>query len=519
MPYQNRKSTYSSFILIFVLIKVLLNLLAIAHFGFHRDELLHLVLADHLDWGYKEVPPFIALLAKLSNVLFGTSVFAARVFPTIAAGFIVWLTGLITVEFGGKKFAIALACMALIFSPAFAASDYLFQPVVFDQLWWVLAVWLLTRYANTLAPKYLYFLGIAVGMGMLTKYSMAFFTFSLLFGLLISKQRNLLLTKHIFGAVLVAVIIFLPNIVWQFHHHLPVFTHMKTLQKQQLDYNKPSDFIKQSFLVNGVALIVWVAGFVFLLFSIRLHKFQFIAIAFVLIFSFLLLMNGKDYYLFGAYPMLFAAGGFAFDRLLKTSGYALRGVTIALVTLPNLVLFPMLLPVLPINQTLAVFKFAHKNMPFTDFAVTWEDHKVHATTQDYADMFGWDTMTALVDSAWNQLTPEQQKHTQIYADNYGDAGAVHHFGKQYHLPDVISLNSSFTLWAPDKLNGDYIIYVDDDGGGNVKSFASALESYRKIGEVTDTLARERGTAVFLLVHPKAGLTDRYSKELARKRLQ
>ena len=519
MPYKNRKSTYSSFILIFVLIKVLLNALAISHFGFHRDELLHLVLADHLDWGYKEVPPFIALLAKLSNVFFGTSVFAARIFPTIAGGLIVWLTGQITVEFGGKKFAIALACMALIFSPAFAASDYLFQPVVFDQLWWVLAVWLLTKYSNTLAPKYLYFLGIVVGLGMLTKYTMAFFAFSLLVGILISKQRKMLLHKHILGAILVAILIFLPNIIWQFQHHLPVFTHMKTLQKEQLDYNTPSDFIKQSFLVNGIAVMVWLAGFVFLLFSIRLHKFQFIAIAFVLIFTFLLVMHGKDYYLFGAYPMLFAAGGFAFDRLLKASGLMLRGFTIALFTLPNLILFPLVLPVFPINQTLTAFKIAHKNVPFLDFIVTWEDHQVHATTQDYADMFGWDTMTDLVNKAWKELTPEQQKHTQIYADNYGDAGAVHHFGKQYHLPDVISLNSSFTLWAPDNLDGDYIIYVDDQGGGNIKSFASALESYRKIGEVTDTLAREKGTAVFLLVHPKAGLTDRYSKELAWKRLQ
>src|ERR1700761_59277 len=159
MPYQNRRSSYSTFILIFVAIKVGLNLLAISHFGFHRDELLHLVLADHLDWGYKEVPPFIALLAKISSLLFGNSVFAARIFPTICSGLLVWFTGLITVELGGKKFAITLACLALIFSPAFAASGYLFQPVIFDQLWWVFAVWLLAKYCNTSSVKYLYLLG------------------------------------------------------------------------------------------------------------------------------------------------------------------------------------------------------------------------------------------------------------------------------------------------------------------------------------------------------------------------
>ncbi|MFI5136192.1 MAG: glycosyltransferase family 39 protein [Sphingobacteriales bacterium] len=519
MPYQNRRSTYASFILLFVLIKIGLNLLAMPHFGFHRDEFLHLVLADHLDWGYKEVPPFIALLAKITISVFGNSVFAARIFPTICSGLIIWFTGLITVELGGKKFAISLACLALIFSPAFAASGYLFQPVVFDQLWWVMAVWLLTKYSNTSSIKYLYWLGVVVGLGMLTKYSMSFFAFSLLFGLAISKQRKMLLNRHIIGAAIIAIIIFLPNLVWQINHHLPVITHMRNLRKYQLDYIKPSDFIKQELMVNGLALLVWLTGFIFLLFSTRLHKFQFIAIAFVLIFTFLLVMNGKSYYLFGAFPMLFAAGGFGFERWLKASGNALRAVVIMIFTLPNLILFPMVLPILPLNQTLAFFRFARQNLSFSKFIVTWEDQKVHQTTQDYADMLGWDEMTAKVAKAYQSLTPEQQKHTQIFADNYGEAGAIHLLGKQYHLPEVISLNSSFTLWAPDNLNGQYIIYVDDQGGGNIDTFKSCLESYRKVGEVENPLAREKGTAVFILVHPGPALNDRYRKELAVKRLE
>ncbi|WP_295795036.1 glycosyltransferase family 39 protein [Mucilaginibacter sp.] len=519
MPYQNRRSSYAFFILIFVAIKLGLNLLAIAHFGFHRDEFLHLVLADHLDWGYKEVPPFIAILAKISSVIFGDSVFAARIFPTIASGFIVWFTGLITVELGGRKFAIALACLALIFAPAFAASGYLFQPVVFDQLWWVMAVWLLTKYCNTSAVKYLYFLGLVVGVGLLTKYTMAFFTFALIIGLVFSKNRKLLLNRHMIGAALLALLIFLPNLIWQIQHHLPVITHMHNLREQQLDFIKPSDFIMQELTVNGIALFVWLTGFVFLLFSFRLHKFQFLAIAFVLIFTFLLVMNGKNYYLFGAFPMLFAAGGFGFERWLKTSGPALRGFVIAVFTIPNLLLFPLVLPVLPLNKTLAAFRIAHDKLSFLSFATRWEDHKQHATTQDYGDMMGWDEITANVVKAWNSLTPEQQKHTQIYADNYGEAGAVHHFGKQYNLPDVISLNSSFTLWAPDSLNAQYIIYVDDQGGGNIKTFAQHLESYHKVGEVTNPLAVEKGTGIFILVHPGPQLNERYSKELARKRLE
>ncbi|RYY33951.1 MAG: glycosyltransferase family 39 protein, partial [Sphingobacteriaceae bacterium] len=184
MLYRNKRSAYSNFILIFVAVKVILNLLAISNYGFHRDELLHLALGDHLDWGYKEVPPFIGFLAKISLSFFGDSVFASRILTTIASGIIVWLTGQITIELGGKKFAIALACLSMIFSPAFAASGYLFQPVVFDQLWWVLTVWLVIRYVNTTSVVYLYATGAVVGLGMLTKYTMAFFTLSLIIGIL-----------------------------------------------------------------------------------------------------------------------------------------------------------------------------------------------------------------------------------------------------------------------------------------------------------------------------------------------
>lgn len=517
--YKNNRSKYSSFILIFVAIKIGLNLLAIAHFGFHRDELLHLALGDHLDWGYKEVPPFIALLAKVTTAVFGDSVFAARIFSTLCSGLIIWFTGQIVVELGGRRFAIALACLALIFSPAFAASGYLFQPVVFDQLWWVLAVYLLTRYINTSAPKYIYLLGAVIGFGLLTKYTMVFFAIALILGLLFTKQRRLLWTRHILIAFGIALVLFLPNLIWQFTHHLPVITHMKALRSQQLDYIKPSDFIKQQLVVNGISLFVWLIGFGFILFSPRLRKFQFMGFAYILIFIFLLKMDGKNYYIFGAYPMLFAAGGFGFERWLKARAYIPRALVIILLVVPNLLLFPLVLPIFSLNQTLSVFRFTGKNLPFLRFANTWEDHKLHPLTQDYADMFGWDEMTDKVAKAYNNLTPEQQRHTQIYADNYGEAGAIHHYGKKYNLPEVVSLNSSFTLWAPDNLNANYIIYVDDDGGENVKSFASWLESYTKVGEVENKYAREKGTVIFLLVNPKPQLNERYTKELAKKRLE
>ncbi|MDB5159340.1 MAG: hypothetical protein JWR50_4047 [Mucilaginibacter sp.] len=519
MSYKNRKSSYTNFILIFVFIKVGLNVLAISNFGFHRDELLHLALGDHLDWGYKEVPPFIAIVARLTGVLFGDSVFAARIFTTICSGLIVWLTGKITVELGGKNFAIALACLAVIFSPAFIASGYLFQPVVFDQLWWVLAVWLLLRYVNTQAIKYLYFIGLTVGIGILTKYTMLFFAGALILGLLISKQRRLLWNRHILGAMAVTLLVVLPNVIWQFEHHWPVFTHMATLKKEQLEYVKPIDFIAQQIMSNGVALFVWIVGFFFLIFSFKLRKYQSLAFAYVLIFIFLLQMNGKSYYLFGAYPMLFAAGGYGFERWIKTNT-ALRGAVLAIFTLPNLIVFPTVLPILPLKPTLSFFDFINNHTHFINFITVWEDHKHHATTQDFGDMFGWKELTEKVAHTYQSLTPEQQRHTVIYADNYGLAGALHHFGKQYNLPEPVSLNSSFALWAPDKIDAQYIIYVNATRYWDASEvFKPMVENCVKVDSITNPYAVEKGTAILLLTHPKQAFFNRYQTRLAQTRLE
>ncbi|WP_461452812.1 glycosyltransferase family 39 protein [Mucilaginibacter sp.] len=517
--YLNRRSTYTVFIMVFVAIKVLLNLLAMSHFGFHRDELLHLALGDHLAWGYKEVPPVVAVIAKLSSTLFGNSVFSTRIFCTIFAGLIVWFTGLITVELGGKKFAVALACLGIILAPAFVASEYLLQPVIFDQFWWVLTVYLIVKYINSSSVKYIYFIGIAIGLGLLTKYTMGFFSFALLIGLLFTKQRRLLANKHVIGAVLIALLIFLPNMIWQFTHHLPVITHMSNLQRTQLNYIKPSDFITQQLLVNGSFILLWLTGFFFLIFSFKLRKYQFLAFAYVAIFLFLMEMSGKVYYIFGAYPMLFAAGGFGIERWIKNNKYQLRTLAFVILTIPCLPIFPMLLPILPLNQTLSFFQFNRKYNSALDFVVTWEDQKKHPTTQDYADMLGWDELAKKVADTYHSLTPDQQKHTIIWADNYGEAGAIHYYRKLYGLPDVYSLDSSFTLWTPPSLpNIDYIIYVDNDDNVT-RRLAPYLQSYKKIGEVANPLAREKGTAVYLLIKPNSMFTYIYQHERAKKLLE
>lgn len=514
MPYRNRKSTYGNFILIFVGIKVLFNLLAISHFGFHRDELLHLALGDHLDWGYKEVPPFIAFLAYLVNHVLGNTLVATRVFPTLFAGLMVWFTGKLVVEFGGRRLAITIACLTLIFSPAFAASEYLFQPVIFDQFWWLLVVYLLARYFNTKNTINLYIMGVTVGLGLLTKYTMGFFIVALILGLLISKQRSILKTKPFFISVLIALTIFLPNAVWQFTHHLPVLTHMGMLQDQQLKYLKSSDFIVQQFLVHGVGIIVWIIGLFSFFTSYRLRRFMFLGVAYLLLFAFYIKMNGKHYYLFPAYPMLFAGGGYMIENWIKKTWTILRVSIIALLVIPNLILFPLVLPFLTIDQTIGYIKSVISKVPGLGFITTWEDGKKHPLTQDYADMLSWEEMVSKTAEIFHRLTPEEQNQTVIIADNYGEGGAFAHFGTAYGLPQIVCLNSSFALWAPASIAPKNIIYISDDG--DVSDLKPISKSVETAGEISNPLAREYGTKLFLLKGIQPDITQIYKQSLKQK---
>ena len=152
-----------------------------------------------------------------------------------------------------------------------------------------------------------------------------------------------------------------------------------------------------------------------------------------------------------------------------------------------------------------------------NFAATWEDHRLHPTTQDYGDMLGWDELSKKVADTYNSLTPEQQKHTIIVADNYGEAGAIHHYGKQYNLPEIISLDSSFGLWAPADL-GDtqYVIFIDDNDGKNAEKIGTVMGSTKKTGAITNPLAREVGTGVYLFAHPKPIFNTFYKKEYIRR---
>lgn len=501
---RNRKE--ARLIVFFGTLKFLICLVFINNYGFQRDEFLHIALAQHLSWGYLEVPPFIAAVSWISTHLFGDSVVAARIIPSLFGALTVYLAGLMVLAMGGKRFAISVACLGILLSPAFLASGYLLQPVVFDQFFWALAAFLLIQYIKTRKTSYLYWMGAIAGLGMLNKYTMLLYAASLLIGILVSSQRKALLTAHLAGAVTLGLLVFLPNLLWQVQHNFPLLKHLNELNKTQLEHIHPLDFIKGQLFIHLTGVLIWLPGFIYLFFSRIRSRYIFISFAFVTVVVLLAVLHGKVYYSFGAFPALFAAGGLAWQRAMTRLSARFQYLILAVVLAPCIAFAPVVAPILKLDDTLHFFEFTKERLGFT-LLTTWEDRNVHPITQDYADMLGWEEMTALVNTAWSGLNAAERMQTSIVAANYGQAGAVDHLGKRYRLPRVVSLSSSYVLWSPSTIKYQTLIVVDDEPEDLVALYGSAV----KIGEVRNSLAREKGTAVWLLKSPKVNVNDVYRK--------
>lgn len=506
MSFYKRITKEIQLVFFFSILKLVLHLVSNSNFGFHRDELLYMAMSEHIDWGYKEVPPFIAGISWFSYAFLGDSVFAMRVLPSIASALIVFLTGLFVISMNGRRFSVIVACSAMVISPSFLASGYLLQPVVFDQLFWVISAYLLLKHIQTRRTNYIYLLGLTVGLGLLTKYTMAFFIFSLLLAVIISPQRRILLNKAWIISFFIAFIIFLPNLIWQITHDLPVIAHMKELRATQLDHIDPLKFITQLLITHASASVIWLSGLIYLFFTNSNKRYIFIAYSFILVAIILLVLNGKVYYSFGAFPMLFAAGGICLQKVLGSILAPFRYAAVALLLAPSLLLVPTVIPILPFTSTLRFFEFTTESG--LEFPVKWEDQRTHATTQDYADMLGWEEIAKHAKTAYQRIPKTERSKTTLIAGNYGLAGAIQHYANKYDLPKPVSLSSSFVLWSPDTIETKYIIMIDDD----IDDMAGAFATKINIGKVENPYAREKDTGIYLLSEPLADINNYYKTE-------
>jgi len=472
-----------------------------------RDEFLYLAEGHHLAFGFMEVPPMLSVFAWLTNML-GGGMFWIKLWPSLfgAATFVV--AGKIIQSLGGKSFALFLLFLSFM-SGAYLRVFFLFQPNPPEIFFWTMIAYSFIRFIQTEKNKWLYLFGISAGLGMLSKYSVAFLTISVLAGLLFTRYRKIFSNKHFWYASVLGLIIFLPNILWQFNHHLPVIYHMQQLHDQQLQYVSLSGFLIDQLLMNLSCVFVWLAGLWFVSFNQGGKNYRFLAFAYLFTILLLLALQGKNYYALGLYPPLLAFGAYRLEQLTQLRFRIWRYVMVFFAVAMAVLMIPVMLPVSP-PAKLARY---YKNIGMEKFGVLkWEDQRNHPLPQDFADMLGWEEMAQKMSKAYETLDSNEKKHTILFCDNYGQAGAVSFYAKKYHLPQAYSDNASFLYWMPDTMHIENLLLLTDDKQEMQHPFIKDFSKATLSDSVTNIYAREQGSLIILL----KGANEDFNKMFKQK---
>jgi hypothetical protein len=493
----------------FILLKFALQY-AVVHpdFELHRDEFLHLDQADHLAWGYLSVPPVTSWMSVMIRWL-GNAEFWVRFFPALIGAVTLWVVWDLVKRLGGNLYAQSLAAVAIL-SSAMIRLNILFQPNSLDILCWTLVFYTLVGFFKTKNPKWLYFLGASFALGFLNKYNIVFLAMGLFPALLVTPSRSIFQNRHLYFALLMAVALVAPNLVWQYQNGFPVMTHMQLLSKYQLVNISRTGFLMEQLLFFYPALFIWVTGMVGLLLAKRFGPYRFIFWTFLFTLGIFTYFQAKAYYAIGLYPILLGFGSVLISRFAET-GWKRKLKPIFLILPPAL-----FLPALPLIHPFYSPDRILENPPAYSLLGLnrWEDGKEHPIPQDFADMVAWTELAHLVDSAY-QMMPKEGR-TMIICSNYGQAGAINFYSKIPEL-EALTMNADYLYWFDLEKKVDNLILVWEKDEQITDRELGFFEEYHEMGKVTHPLAREIGSTVHFLRGAKADINSILKQEVAEEK--
>ncbi|MFY9801544.1 MAG: glycosyltransferase family 39 protein [Candidatus Acidiferrales bacterium] len=498
MRQSNHNSTY--LLLALALGKLLIQFAGINHYGFFRDELYYMACGQHLAWGYVDQPPLIALIAWIVRHSAGYTLFALRLRCAITGAAVVYLTGRVARDLGGGLFAQFLAATAILLAPAYLAFDSFFSMNAFEPLFWLLCAWLVILIVKGASPKLWLLFGIVAGLGLENKHSMLVFGFALVVGLLVSGQAHLFRSKWIWIGAAIAFAIFLPNLLWEARHGWPQIQVVRNAQEFKNIQISPAEFLfEQVLFLQPLALPVWLAGLIWYFASPAGKRFRFLGWAYLVVMAIFIALDGKSYYTLPVYPVLMAAGGVALEKLFAAPKRRWLAVAYpAVLVIVGILTIPFGVPVLPVDMFL---KYSQM-FPYSRDVKTERDSTT-TLPQLYADMFGWENMAQQISLVYHHLPQAEQSGCAILAGNYGEAGAIDHYGPSLGLPKAISGHNSYYYWGPRDYTGSCVILF----GERADQYKEYFGESNLVATITDPHAAvaEQNVHVYLCRKPSAPL--------------
>lgn len=471
----------TALVLSLALVKLLLHLLTNGEYGFHRDEFYYIAGGLRPDWGYVDHPPITPLLAGMAYSLFGTSISGLRLLPAVAGASIVFFAGVMARQMGGGRTAQGLAAFAVLVSPLYLLTNTLFQTVTFDQLAWVVCSLLLLRLINEDRPQFWVWIGLVIGIGLQTKYTILLWALGLVVAVILTDRRSHLQTVWPWLGGLIALTLFLPNLIWQVAHGWPSLEFIANNSANAQDESSLLlFFLLQLPLVGPFSFPLLLAG-LYYCFSSPGARYRAVGWIYVIIMILLAVVGGKPYYSGPLYPVMLAAGAVAVEHYVRrTERWYLQKACFAVVAL-NLLLAPLTLPVVP--------------------KPLFSQMQDYYPSNDFAEMFGWQELTQSVARAYRSLPPEEQAQTIILASSYGAAGALELHGPRFGLPGfaegkVFSGHNSYYFWGPPDQEVDSVIAV----GFREEALKESCAAVKEAGVVTnrfDIRNEEAGRPIYL----------------------
>lgn len=392
-------------------------------YGFHQDELQFLNDGRHLQWGFTAYPPLTSLCARVAVALFGVSPQALRLPSAIVNALSLVLTGLMARELGGRRFAQAVALffalpLALIFSSVLKYTS-------FDLFSWCIVMFFTARYLRTGDGRWWIGAGVGVGIGVLSKYSIAFPVAGLLAAIaFMPSQRHALRSRWFWCGVLTAAVIAAPNLIWLARHQFITLRMEHSIHLRDAGNARAIDFYKEQIKFTLCGLLMAAIGFAWLL---RSPRFRLLIAFFIGPFVLLAALKGRGYYLVPAYSVLYAAGGVAVERALAQSPKRMRWWVTTLLAVSVLADTAagswVYLPMARVGSTQWVWQMKHNS--------------------NLADQIGWPDFVQQVAAVRDGLSQAERDHLAVLANHYGEAGALALFGPRYGLPPVISSVNAF----------------------------------------------------------------------------